>query len=44
MKVTPNAAFAGVSHPFAFIVPGGITPTLKAMSNPGDSDLRDPRR
>lgn len=34
MKVTPNATFADVSHPFAFIVPGGITPTLKAMSNP----------
>jgi transcriptional regulator GlxA family with amidase domain len=33
MKVIPNNAFEEVPHPFAFIVPGGITPTLRAMSN-----------
>jgi transcriptional regulator GlxA family with amidase domain len=34
MKVVPNATFADVPDPFAFIVPGGVTPTLKAMGNP----------
>jgi transcriptional regulator GlxA family with amidase domain len=33
MKMIPNNAFEEVPHPFAFIVPGGITPTLRAMSN-----------
>jgi transcriptional regulator GlxA family with amidase domain len=33
MKVIPNSTFEEVPHPFAFIVPGGITPTLRAMSN-----------
>jgi transcriptional regulator GlxA family with amidase domain len=33
MKVLPNATFGEVPHPFAFIVPGGVTPTLRAMSN-----------
>src|SRR5215213_8288178 len=33
MKVLPNNTFEEVPHPFAFIVPGGITPTLRAMSN-----------
>src|ERR687897_3355038 len=33
MKVMPNNTFEEVPHPFAFIVPGGITPTLRAMSN-----------
>jgi transcriptional regulator GlxA family with amidase domain len=32
MKVIPNT-FEEVPHPFAFIVPGGVTPTLRAMSN-----------
>ena len=33
MKVIPNTTFEEVPHPFAFIVPGGVTPTLRAMSN-----------
>jgi transcriptional regulator GlxA family with amidase domain len=33
MKVIPNNTFEEVPHPFAFIVPGGIMPTLRAMSN-----------
>ena len=33
MKMIPNNTFEEVPHPFAFIVPGGITPTLRAMSN-----------
>jgi transcriptional regulator GlxA family with amidase domain len=33
MKMLPNNTFEEVPHPFAFIVPGGITPTLRAMSN-----------
>lgn len=33
MKVLPNATFADVPDPFAFVVPGGVMPTLKAMSN-----------
>ena len=33
MKVIPNNTFGEVPHPLAFIVPGGVTPTLRAMSN-----------
>lgn len=33
MKMVPNNTFEEVPHPFAFIVPGGVTPTLRAMSN-----------
>ena len=33
MKVLPNATFDAVPAPFAFIVPGGIVPTLRAMNN-----------
>src|SRR5215213_7196459 len=33
MKVIPNSTFEEVPHPFAIIVPGGVMPTLKAMSN-----------
>jgi transcriptional regulator GlxA family with amidase domain len=33
MKVIPNNTFEEVPHPYAFIVPGGVTPTLRAMSN-----------
>ena len=33
MKVIPNNTFEEVPHPFAFIVPGGVTPTLRAMSS-----------
>src|SRR5919202_3100873 len=33
MKVLPNNTFEEVPHPFALIVPGGATPTLRAMSN-----------
>jgi transcriptional regulator GlxA family with amidase domain len=33
MKVIPNSTFEEVPQPFAFIVPGGVTPTLRAMSN-----------
>jgi transcriptional regulator GlxA family with amidase domain len=33
MKMIPNKTFEEVPHPFAIIVPGGVTPTLRAMSN-----------
>src|ERR687889_2634520 len=33
MKVIPNNTFEEVPHPFAFIVPGGVTPTPRAMRN-----------
>ena len=33
MKVIPNNTFEEVPHPFAFVVPGGVTPTLRTMSN-----------
>jgi transcriptional regulator GlxA family with amidase domain len=33
MKMIPNNAFEEVPHPFAVIVPGGVTPTLRAMRN-----------
>ena len=33
MKVIPNNTFEEVPHPFAFIVPGGAMPTLRAMTN-----------
>jgi len=33
MKMIPNKTFEEVPHPFAFIVPGGVMPTLRAMSN-----------
>src|SRR3712207_968009 len=33
LKVIPNNTFEEVPHPFAFVVPGGVTPTLRAMSN-----------
>jgi transcriptional regulator GlxA family with amidase domain len=31
--MVPNGTFADLPHPDAFFVPGGITPTFKAMSN-----------
>ena len=34
VRMVPNATFADLPHPDAFFVPGGITPTFKAMSNP----------
>jgi transcriptional regulator GlxA family with amidase domain len=33
LKMLPNASFAEVPHPFAFIVPGGVMPTLRALRN-----------
>jgi len=33
MKMIPNNTFEEVPHPFAVIVPGGVTPTLRAMRN-----------
>jgi transcriptional regulator GlxA family with amidase domain len=33
MKMIPNNTFEEVPHPFALVVPGGNTPTLRAMSN-----------
>jgi transcriptional regulator GlxA family with amidase domain len=33
MKVLPNNTFEEVPHPFAFVVPGGNAPTIRAMSN-----------
>lgn len=35
VRMVPNATFADLPHPDAFFVPGGVIPTLKAMSNPG---------
>jgi len=37
MKVLPNKTFEEVPHPFAFIVPGGVMPTIRAM---GDEAIR----
>ncbi|HEX6555595.1 MAG TPA: DJ-1/PfpI family protein [Ktedonobacteraceae bacterium] len=34
VRMVPNATFADLPHPDAFFVPGGLTPTFKAMSNP----------
>jgi transcriptional regulator GlxA family with amidase domain len=33
VRMVPNRTFADLPHPDAFFVPGGITPTFKAMSN-----------
>ena len=33
LKLLPNKTFAEILHPYAVIVPGGGTPTLRAMSN-----------
>ena len=33
MKVLPNNTFEEVPHPFAFVVPGGNAPTIRAMGN-----------
>ena len=33
MKMIPNNTLEEVPHPFAFIVPGGVMPTVRAMSN-----------
>jgi transcriptional regulator GlxA family with amidase domain len=33
MKMLPNNMFVEVPHPFAFIVPGGVMPTIRAMGN-----------
>ena len=34
MTVIPDQTFADVPHPFAVFMPGGSTPTLKAMTDP----------
>jgi transcriptional regulator GlxA family with amidase domain len=34
VRMVPNATFADLPHPDAFFVPGGVTPTFEAMSNP----------
>src|SRR5437763_1097733 len=34
VRMVPNGTFADLPHPYAFFVPGGVTPTFKAMSNP----------
>ncbi len=34
VRMVPNATFADLPHPDAFFVPGGTTPTFRAMSNP----------
>jgi transcriptional regulator GlxA family with amidase domain len=34
VRMVPNTTFADLPHPDAFFVPGGVTPTLRAMSNP----------
>jgi transcriptional regulator GlxA family with amidase domain len=33
MKVLPNYTFEEVPRPFAFVVPGGMMPTMRAMGN-----------
>jgi transcriptional regulator GlxA family with amidase domain len=33
MKMLPNNTFEEVPHPFAFIVPGGVMPTIRAIGN-----------
>src|SRR5919112_175707 len=33
LRMIPNKTYEEVPHPFAFIVPGGVTPTIKAMGN-----------
>ena len=33
LRMIPNKTFEEVPHPFAFIVPGGVTPTIRAMGN-----------
>src|SRR5438034_494814 len=34
VRMVPNATFADLPHPDAFFVPGGLTQTFRAMSNP----------
>jgi len=34
VRMVPNRTFADLPHPYAFFVPGGVTPTFKAMSDP----------
>ncbi|RPJ50610.1 MAG: hypothetical protein EHM21_04630, partial [Chloroflexi bacterium] len=34
VQMVPNRTFAELPNPSGFVVPGGSTPTLKAMSNP----------
>ncbi|MBE3558883.1 MAG: DJ-1/PfpI family protein [Ktedonobacteraceae bacterium] len=34
VRMVPNTTFADLPHPAVFFVPGGLTPTLRAMSNP----------
>jgi transcriptional regulator GlxA family with amidase domain len=34
VRMVPNTTFVDLPHPDAFFVPGGVTPTFKAMSNP----------
>ena len=33
LRMIPNETFEEAPHPFAFIVPGGVTPTIRAMGN-----------
>ena len=33
LRMIPNKTFEEVPHPFALIVPGGVTPTIRAMGN-----------
>jgi transcriptional regulator GlxA family with amidase domain len=34
VRMVPNCTFADLPHPDAFFVPGGVMPTLRAMSDP----------
>jgi transcriptional regulator GlxA family with amidase domain len=34
MRFIPNKTFEEMPHPYAIVVPGGSTPTLRAMKNP----------
>ncbi|HKV59947.1 MAG TPA: DJ-1/PfpI family protein [Ktedonobacteraceae bacterium] len=34
VNMVPNGTFDDLPHPYAFFVPGGLTPTFQAMSNP----------
>jgi len=38
LTVIPDRTFTEVPHPFAIFVPGGNTPTLRAMTNPSMRD------
>jgi transcriptional regulator GlxA family with amidase domain len=38
VQIVPDKTFAEVPHPYAVVVPGGVKPTFRAMSNPAIRD------